>query len=119
MRHSLTEIPSLWTEAWFSEFLRSAGFGGVAAVLAATVGLIGVWRRSQLDRRLARDSRAAVVEDNAADRWWSMYQWSLAQLGTLDAERALVLLTELDSQAPGPAERALVSVAIDLYLEEV
>ncbi|HEY0216534.1 MAG TPA: hypothetical protein VGC57_09095 [Cellulomonas sp.] len=110
--------PSVGSAEWWSTFTRSAGFGGVAAVVAAVVALFTAGRRNRAERLLAGKARYAQVEDNAADRWWAIYQWTLDQAGTMEPPRVLRLLKELDAQAPGDAERALVSVAIDIFVGE-
>jgi hypothetical protein len=107
--------PALWSEEWWSQFLRSAGFGGVAAVCAAFVAFLGVLAKSLFDGHLARRARQAVIDDSTADRWWEMYRWSLAQLGTLDPDPAIELLGELEESAPGDVEKRLVLVAIRMY----
>lgn len=150
------EVLSLGSLEWWSEFLRSPGFGGVAALLAA---LVVLWRArtdrkiakedreataavSKADRdaaaSLAREERAAVeqraaddrraeadaarqlreqqLEDSAAVHWWDMYRWTLDNIDQLDPDRAATLLEALDAQAPGEAERTLVSVAGDLLI---
>jgi hypothetical protein len=43
-----------------------------------------------------------------------MYQWTLTRLDAVEPGRVARLLTTLESQAPGPAERALVWAANDL-----
>lgn len=110
----LPELP-MWSEAWWSAFTRSAGFGGVAAVVAAFVAFLGVVAKSVADGFLARRARRDTLDDAAAERWWEMYRWSLAQIDSLTVDQAYALLDELNDQAPGPAEQGLVLVAIEMY----
>lgn len=118
-------IPALWSEDWWSEFFRSPGFGGVVAVLAAIIGIIAVLIRGRIEKTQAGEARTHELEIASENRkhesatayaghWWEMYRWVLDQLDVMDYERAERLLDALDVQAPGDAERALVSVAVDL-----
>ena len=133
-------IPTLWSEDWWSEFFRSPGFGAVVAVLAAIIGIITVLIRGHIERRQAKDTRehehelkiatetrkheleiATETRKHESDaayagHWWDMYRWVLDQLDTLNYDRAALLLDALYVQAPKDAERALVSVAVDLLL---
>lgn len=115
----------LWGEAWWAEFLTSPAVAGVAALVAAAISLVVSARRIRADRELAAEQRAETrraadrlraqaLADARAERWWGMYQWTLARLDVVDPARAYRLLRTLESQAPGPAERALVWAANDL-----
>ncbi|GIG35795.1 hypothetical protein [Cellulomonas pakistanensis] len=115
----------LWSEAWWAEFLTSPAVAGVAALVAAAISLVVSARRIRADRDLAAEQhaearraadrlRAQALADARAERWWGMYQWTLARLDVVDPHRADRLLCTLESQAPGPAERALVWAANDL-----
>ncbi|WP_336645030.1 hypothetical protein [Microbacterium sp. USHLN186] len=53
---------------WLTEFLQSAGFGALAAVLAAVIAFIGVRRQTRLDA------------------WWQRAQWALELLTRRERE---------------------------------
>ncbi len=113
------------SESWWAEFLTSPAVAGVAALVAAAISLLVSARRIRADRDLAAQQhaesrraadrlRAQALADARAERWWGMYQWTLDRLDVVDPHRADRLLSTLESQAPGPAERALVWAANDL-----
>lgn len=115
----------LWSEAWWADFLTSPAVAGFAALVAAAISLVVSARRIRMDRELAAQHhtearraadrlRAQALADGRAERWWGMYQWTLTRLDAVEPERAARLLRTLESQAPGPAERALVWAANDL-----
>lgn len=54
---------------WLTDFLQSAGFGALAAVLAAVIAFIGVRRQTRLDA------------------WWQRAQWALELLTRVGGER--------------------------------
>ncbi len=119
--------PVVFSDAWWSLFTTSAAFAGLMALVAAWLAWRGVKGRIKADQKMASEERTAVagaaklardqaLEDAKAERWWQMYQWTLSQIAVLDADRVTTLLEELDTQAPGDAERALVSVAGDLIV---
>ncbi|NHT17955.1 hypothetical protein [Cellulomonas sp. IC4_254] len=97
----------------------------MAALVAAAISLVVSARRIRADRELAAQQheearrastrlRAEALADGRAERWWGMYQWTLARMDAVGPHRAARLLRTLESQAPGPAERALVWAANDL-----
>ena len=120
-----SSVGGLWSEAWWADFLTSPAVAGFAALVAAAISLVVSARRIRMDRELAAQHhtetrraadrlRAQALADSRAERWWGMYQWTLTRLDAVEPDRAARLLRTLESQAPGPAERALVWAANDL-----
>jgi hypothetical protein len=125
--------PELWTADWWNLFLRSPGFGGLAALGAAIIGALALWSRARVDKDLhAKDQKARLdaadklrkdeIEQARAEQWFEIYQWLLKQLNakppTIDTAKATLLLEFLDAAAPGDVEKNLVSIALDLLIEE-
>lgn len=63
------------TEPSFWEFVTSPGAGGLAALLAATLGLIGVLLVSRHRRRDAADDRVSEARTEAIAEWWRRFEW--------------------------------------------
>ena len=81
----------------FWEFVTSSGFGGVAAVVAATIAYLAAGRSSSRARRTAVEQQ-----------WWQNVRWLVDKAeGSLTDESFLVTidaLTLMGKQAPGKEE---------------
>lgn len=98
-------VPAVWTADWWSEFLRSPGFAGSLAVLAAALGLAGVAWNTRATRK-ARER----------DRWWEMFQRVSDDLATYDERRATMVMEALRDQARTVFEQQMVATLIDQVL---
>lgn len=91
-----------FTVSWLGDFVQSPGFGGLAAVVAATVAY---WSSRRGDAERQRTAER--------DRWWDQAKWALDRLdnpGTQDG--ALAALISLLNRAADDTEKAFVSAAV-------
>lgn len=120
--------PPLWTREWWAEFWLSPAVGGLAAAVAAVFALIGVLSRAGADRTAARtirknevddfaELRRQQVEDRSVQHWWQMYLWTINHMDSLldDPDSGIRMFVALKRTAPGPTEKSLVAVAIDMF----
>lgn len=119
-------VPSLGTREWFAEFLLSPAVAGLAAVVAAGVGVWTTWARIRTDRELAREERGraaaaaallrqAEIEDRDRAQWWETYRWAVDHVDRIAPVVALDFFSQLGSAAPDPVSVALVGVALNQY----
>lgn len=95
---------------WFSEWSRSAGFGGVAAISAATIAFFAARQNA---RRQERADRKA--------QWWARAQWAL-DLTLVDDEHAQevgfgMLDALANSEWAGEHEADVIAAATEPALE--
>jgi len=89
------------------EFLRSAGFGGFAAVVAASIAYVSSRRGDAQQQRTAQ-----------RDRWWDQAKWALDRLDNpATQDGALAALSALLERAIDDTEKAFVSAAVFPGLE--
>lgn len=105
--------PSFW------EFVTSPGAGGLAALLAATLGLTGVLLVSRHRRRDAADDRVAEARTEAIAEWWRRFEWLTGPVGQLlpPLSRSTVA-TEMRGQARRLDDPVLLT-AIEVYRGEL
>ncbi|MFF1530099.1 hypothetical protein [Cellulomonas sp. NPDC058312] len=118
----------LWSGEWVAAFFLSPAVTGVAAVVAATIGLRVARVRARVDRDLAaeqhrRDARAAelvraaAVEDRDRAQWWVAFTWATERLGRGPGSRATDRLAShrvlyaLAGATDDPVRSALVALA--------
>lgn len=91
----------------FWEFVTSSGFGGVAAVVAATIAFFAAGRTSSRARRTAVEQQ-----------WWQNVRWLVDRIEgelTDDGFRATVdALTLMGKQAPGKEESLYVQRILEV-----
>ncbi len=105
---------SIVRSAWFAgdltaePFTHTSGFGGLCAVIAALLALVGVAITVWTSRR---NSRIA--------QWWERYTWTLANADDLGARSTYGLLEQLTRTAIGLGDADLIAYArqstTDLY----
>lgn len=92
---------------WITLFVRSPGFGRVAAVGAAAVAFHTSGKAAETQRETA-----------AHDRWWDQAKWTLEGINNPDTEASAIgLLGLLADNAPGDDERAFLMGVLLAYLE--
>ena len=91
----------------FWEFVTSSGFGGVAAVVAATIAFLAAGRTSSRARRTAVEQQ-----------WWQNVRWLVDRIEgelTDDGFRATVdALALMGKQAPGTEESLYVQRILEV-----
>lgn len=100
---------------WFGDWLMSPGFGGAAAVLAAGLALVGVWRNVTARR-----------ESDRKQQWWERARWALDLILDDDPSARDVGLAVLEALADSEyADQheaevidAAVSVVLDAYFDQ-
>lgn len=94
----------------WAEWLTSPGFGGTAAVFAATIAFIGVARSVKAQRDTARKQQ-----------WWERAKWALDLTLSADSVSRTIGLEVLDalghSEYAGEHEYDLVDAAVAPTLE--
>lgn len=82
------------------DFVTSAGFGGLAALAAASLAYFGIRRQA----RIARDALTHEQNVERARKWWSTFQWT--------ADRALPPNKEAVALPPQVAITTLQELAV-------
>jgi hypothetical protein len=114
--------PSLGSSEWLAAFLLSPGLAGLAAVLAAVLGLVAARARIRADAIRAREeriragasvkhARAAQIADRDVDHWWAAYRWVIARADDDGTRDVAPVLSALQSTADTPVMAALARIA--------
>lgn len=109
----------LWSGEWVAAFLVSPAVTGVAAVVAATIGLRVARVRARVDRDLAAEqhrrdaraaelARAAAVEDRDRAQWWVTFTWAAERLGRVGPRAVDRVLGALSDATDDPVRAALI-----------
>lgn len=94
--------------SWVDNFVHSSGFGGVAAVIAASVAYSAATRAADQQRDTA-----------ARDRWWDQAKWAFDRLDAPETQAsALEAFDELLDRARDDSEKAFVQAALRPGLDE-
>ncbi len=106
---------------WLSAWIRSSGFGGVAALLAAAIAYRAARRAASVQRDNARDDRVQRERAERKNQWWLRAQWALdLTLAEADTEARTVGFNVLkalaDSEWAGEHEGDIVAAATDRAL---
>jgi hypothetical protein len=93
---------------WLNEWTQTAGFAGIAAVIAAVIAYLGVRRTNRNDAEVA-----------AANQWWDQARWASERLGLDDQSVAIGLAAfdELLEAAPGSKAAGFVRAAMRAVIE--
>ena len=75
-----------WLNTWFFEWARSPGFGGVAALIAATIAYSAARRQASLNRLAQRK-----------EQWWKRAEWALNLSLSDDSDERTVGFRVLES----------------------
>lgn len=108
---------------WLYTFSTSAGFGGIAAVVAALIAYRGVRRSAAVARQNARSAQWWENARGAADRLLSADNITpgeddnRALLTDRDARAAITTLHHLGENAPSDIEAAFVQEVLGVVLE--
>lgn len=62
---------------WLSDWLRSPGFGGLAAVVAATIAYRAASRAAAVSRASATADRQQRDRSERKSQWWKRAEWAL------------------------------------------
>lgn len=103
--------PTLWSDAWWSEFTRSAGLAGTLAVAAALIAFFSA-------RHTTNTNNAANRAARRRDRWWEMFRWFVEQGEMLDDQRATMVIEALASEAETDFELAILAALANEMIEE-
>lgn len=103
------------TDFTFGQWLMSPGFGGLAAVLAATIAFLGVSRNVKVQR-----------EANRKQQWWERARWALDLTLNDDSTTRTVGFEVLDALAGSEWAReheydvieAAIGPTLDAYEEQ-
>lgn len=93
---------------WLNDWTQTAGFAGVAAVIAAVIAYGGVRRSNRSAAQLA-----------AANQWWEQARWASERLSGDDKSAAIGLaaFAELLEAAPGSTAADFVRAAMGSIIE--
>jgi hypothetical protein len=93
---------------WLNEWTRTAGFAGVAAVIAAAIAYSGVRRTNRSDAALAADNQ-----------WWEQARWASERLSRDERSAAIGLAAfdELLDAAPGSKAAGFVRAAMGSLID--
>lgn len=107
----VTTLPLSWWDQW----LKSPGFGGVAAVAAAGIAFGAATLAARSSREQAKEDRDQRTAAERKSQWWSRAQWALDLLKDNDsAVRAMglrVLAALGESQWAGEHEGDIIDAA--------
>jgi hypothetical protein len=105
---------------WLDEFIRTPGFGALAAVVAATIAYLGVMRRILHDHEVERQRRTTEADAAERQRRWEAIMWVYDNIDTADPRLMLTICRGLVPTVTGPTETALLAAILEerLNLEE-
>lgn len=93
---------------WIDGFVRTPGFGALAAVLAATIAYRGVTRRIAHDRQVENEHRADEVSTAERQQRWEAIMWVYGNIDTADPKLMLAICNQLESEVKGATETRLL-----------
>lgn len=105
---------------WISEWVRSPGFGGVAALVAAVIAYRAARRAAAVQRANANDDRDQRERAERKNQWWLRAQWALDRTLDQDSEARTVGFNVLqalaESEWADQHEADIVAAATDRAL---
>lgn len=117
-------VGSIWgwawlgpVDRWLDAFVRSAGFGALAALVAAVIAYRGVAHRIFLDRDLEATRRMDAVESAERTRRWEMIMWVYDNIDTTDPDRMAAVLESLAGEIRTDLEAAMLAGIVDERLD--
>lgn len=102
---------------WLDGFIRTPGFGAIAAVVAATIAYLGVMRRIIYDQDVEREKRAAEADDAERQRRWEAIMWVYQNIDQADPRLMLTICRGLVPTVTGPTETGLLTAILEERLD--
>lgn len=103
------------TQWW--EFFFSAGFGGLAAVLAAVLATWVASRRLRADRERDRQDRADSITSERQSRWWEQRAWLWDNREVLSEAQIVNAVSVLNRYTETEQQEVFLLVIADALLE--
>jgi hypothetical protein len=76
--------------AWLGGFVRSPGFGGVAAVIAALIAFLAARQSAREAGRQEEQNRQQRTRADRKAQWWARAQWALDLTVSGDTDKATI-----------------------------
>lgn len=105
------QVPRWW------EFFFSAGFGGLAAVVAAVLATWVASRRLRADRERDRRDRADAIASERQNRWWEQRAWVWENREVLSEAQIVNALSVLNRYTETEQQEVFLLVIADALLE--
>jgi len=106
---------------WLSAWIRSPGFGGVAALVAAVIAYRAARRAAVVQKSNADGDRTQRERSERKNQWWQRAQWALDLTLSEDTEARTVgfkvLRALAESEWADEHEADIVAAATDRALE--
>lgn len=87
--------PFVLDDSFWRTFFTSAGFGGVMAVIAATIAYLAARHSAKSARTQATADRDQRNLSDRKEQWWARAEWALNQVASGDAELGYRMLDAL------------------------
>jgi hypothetical protein len=104
--------------SWLDSFVRTPGFGAIAALVAAVIAYRAATLRIRHDQQTDADRRAAEETSADAGRRWEMLMWVYEHLDTVDPARILTVCRALALEMKTPLERSMLAAMMKDRLDE-
>lgn len=114
--------PFVLDSEFWRDFLTSAGFGGVMAVIAAVIAYLAARHGAASARNQAEEDRSQRTRSDRKEQWWARAQWALNEVVKGNADIGYKMLDALaESEWAGEHESDVIAAATDdaLLAEEV
>lgn len=109
-------LPSLLQ--WLDGFVKSPGFGALAAVVAAGIAYRAGIGRIAHDREIDDQHRKDALDAANDQRWWEVLMWVYENVDTADPAKLLRICRALQAEAHTDAQRAMLGAIVDEALDQ-
>ncbi|WP_413450374.1 hypothetical protein AA0Y32_06860 [Georgenia phoenicis] len=103
---------------WLDGFVKSSGFGALAALTAAVIAYRGVIQRIGVDRQMEVERRADAGESAERARHWQMLLWVYDNIDTADPDRMFLVCQALAKEVRTDLEKTMLAAIIEERLED-
>lgn len=103
---------------WLDDFVKSSGFGALAALTAAVIAYRGVLRRIGVDRQMDVERRADAGESAERARHWQMLLWVYDNIDTADPDRMFLVCQALAREVRTDLEKTMLAAIIEERLDD-
>ena len=97
---------------WLDSFVKSPGFGALAALSAAAIAYRAATRRIEHDRSIDLEHRRDAVIAANDERWWEALMWVYDNIDSKDPVQMLRICSALESEAHNDGQRAMLAAIV-------
>ena len=102
---------------WLDGFVKSPGFGALAAVAAAGVAYMAASRRINHDRESDDAQRKAALDSANEQHWWEVLMWVYDNIDTQDPDKMLRICRALADDAHTDGQKAMLAAIVEERLQ--